>query len=73
MRARPDHIGVRGVGQSERSTVVLLIQLGLSRVQLIQPVADLSSLLQSLVVLGKLHEKEQELLNLTPTQSAVIG
>lgn len=56
VRVRPHHSGVRGVGQSERSSVVFLVQLRLPGVELIQSAADLAALLQSLSVLWKLGE-----------------
>lgn len=59
-------VRVCGVGQSQRSSVVLLIQLSLFKVQLIQSATDLSTFQTSLVVLWKLQNKQQSLLaNLT--------
>lgn len=57
----PHHVRVWGVGQSERSPVVFLIQLSLFGVELIESVADLSAPLQSLGVLWKLRDKQQGL------------
>lgn len=50
-------IGVRGVWQPQRPSVVLPIQLRLSRVQLVQAATDRPAFLQGLPVLRKLREK----------------
>lgn len=57
----PHHIGVWGVGQSERSSIVFLLQLSLFEEQLNEPIADLSTPLQSLGVHWMLHDKQQGL------------
>lgn len=53
----PHHIRVCGVGQSEGSAVVFLIQFTLFEVELIQSVTDLSTLLQGLGVLWMLKDE----------------
>lgn len=53
-RACPHHIGVRAVGQPERSAVVLLVQLGLSEAELAEFGPDLPASLQGLAVLWQL-------------------
>lgn len=52
------HIRVCVVGQTERVAVMLLLQFGVSKVELVQSVADVAALLQSLGVLWKLQQKQ---------------
>lgn len=61
VRMHPHHIWVWSVGQSERSSIVFLLQLSLFEEQLNESIADLSTPLQSLGVLWKLRNKQQGL------------
>lgn len=61
VRMYPHHIWVWSVGQSEHSSIVFLLQLSLFGEQLNESIADLSTPLQSLGVLRKLRNKQQEL------------
>lgn len=61
VRMHPHHIWVWSVGQSERSSIVFLLQLSLFEEQLNESIADLSTPLQCLGVLWKLRNKQQGL------------
>lgn len=54
----PDHVRVWSVGQSECSSIVFLVELGLFKVQLVQTMPNVSTFLQSLVVLRELQNNE---------------
>lgn len=72
MWGHPDHVVMCSVGQSERPSIVLLVELGLFKVQLIQSEADLSTFLQSLVVLRELQNKQQRLVLNVPRSTDLM-